>query len=70
MVSEWTKTLLSGPPLALSMSKTLLNKSFETSLDQALESEAQAQSVNLASSDAREALNAFVEKRPPQFTGR
>jgi 2-(1,2-epoxy-1,2-dihydrophenyl)acetyl-CoA isomerase len=69
VVSDWTKTLLAGPPLALSMSKTLLNKSFETSLDQALEAEAEAQSVNSASDDAREALRAFVEKRPPQFTG-
>lgn len=70
VVTGWTEKLLAGPPLALSMSKVLLNNSFEMSLDQALESEAQAQSVNSASADAREAMRAFVEKRPPEFAGR
>jgi enoyl-CoA hydratase/carnithine racemase len=69
VVSEWTTTLVQGPPLALSMSKLLLNKSFEMSLDQAVEAEAQAQSVNIASEDAKEALHAFLEKRPPVFEG-
>ena len=68
-VEEWASTLLWGPPLALSLSKTLLNKSFESSMDQALEAEGQAQSINLASSDAREAFKAFREKRPPEFKG-
>jgi 2-(1,2-epoxy-1,2-dihydrophenyl)acetyl-CoA isomerase len=51
------------------MSKLLLNKSLETSMDQALEAEAQAQAVNLAGADVREALAAFVEKRTPVFAG-
>ncbi len=70
VVADWVARLAAGPPLALSMSKLLLNKGFESSLDQALEAEAQAQSVNLASADVREALAAFVDKRTPVFEGR
>lgn len=70
LVADWAVRLAAGPPLALSMSKLLLNKSMEMSLDQAVEAEAQAQSVNLASKDAEEALAAFVEKRSPVFEGR
>jgi len=69
LVKDWASRLAAGPPLALSLSKQLLNKSLEMSMDQALEAEAQAQSVNLASADAREAMLAFVEKRTPVFEG-
>ncbi len=54
----------------LSMTKTLMNNSLNVSLDQALEEEARAQSVNFASVDTNEALRAFIEKREPHFTGR
>ncbi len=67
VVSSWAARLASGPALALSMSKTLLNKSFETSMDQALEAESQAQAVNLTGPDVREAFKAFAEKREPNF---
>ena len=69
LVRVWVDRLLAGPPLALSMSKLLLNKSLEMSMDQALEAEAQAQSVNLGSADAREAVAAFLDKREPKFSG-
>ncbi|MCL4423345.1 MAG: enoyl-CoA hydratase [Actinobacteria bacterium] len=69
-VEEWSKRLAKGPPLALSLTKTLLNNSFAVSMDQALEDEARAQSVNLSSSDTAEALRAFVERREPRFEGR
>ena len=39
-------------------------------MDQALEEEARAQSVNFATRDTREALTAFIEHRPPTFEGR
>jgi enoyl-CoA hydratase/carnithine racemase len=70
VVDEWAHRLAAGPPLALSMTKTLLNNSFNVSLDQALEEEARAQAVNFASADTNEALRAFIEKREPHFTGR
>lgn len=69
-VDDWAARLAAGPPLALSMSKRLLNQSSAVSLAQALEAEAQAQNVNFASRDTAEALAAFVEKRDPTFHGR
>jgi 2-(1,2-epoxy-1,2-dihydrophenyl)acetyl-CoA isomerase len=69
-VGDWARRLADGPPLALSMSKRLLNQSSVVSLAQAIEAEAQAQNVNFASADTTEALMAFVEKRTPKFEGR
>jgi enoyl-CoA hydratase/carnithine racemase len=62
--------LVAAPPVAVAQSKRLLNDSFETGLDVALESEARAQAVNTSLEDAREAAAAFFEKRPPVFKGR
>jgi 2-(1,2-epoxy-1,2-dihydrophenyl)acetyl-CoA isomerase len=70
VVDEWAARLALGPPLALSMTKTLLNNSFAVSMDQALEDEARSQSVNFASADTAEAIAAFIQKREPHFDGR
>jgi 2-(1,2-epoxy-1,2-dihydrophenyl)acetyl-CoA isomerase len=69
-VADWASRLAAGPPLALSMTKTMLNNSWATSMDQALEDEARAQSVNFTTADTVEAMTAFMEKREPRFTGR
>jgi 2-(1,2-epoxy-1,2-dihydrophenyl)acetyl-CoA isomerase len=52
------------------MTKALLTHSFETSMEQALEDEARSQALCLTTEDTREAIRAFVEKRPPTFRGR
>lgn len=69
-VDGWAARLAAGPPLALSMTKTMLNNSSVLSLDQALEEESRSQAVNFASADTNEALRAFIEKRDPVFGGR
>jgi enoyl-CoA hydratase/carnithine racemase len=69
-VGEWATRLAAGPPLALSMTKTMLNNSFNLSMDQALEEESRSQSVNFGTDDTMEALAAFGQKREPQFKGR
>jgi 2-(1,2-epoxy-1,2-dihydrophenyl)acetyl-CoA isomerase len=70
VVDDWAHRLAAGPPIALSMTKTMLNKSFEVSFDQAVEDEARCQTVNFATADVTEAMKAFFEKRPPKFEGR
>ncbi len=61
------RKLADGPSFALSMTKELLNREMEVSLDTALEWEAQAQATCMQHPDYREAYEAFVEKRPPRF---
>jgi enoyl-CoA hydratase/carnithine racemase len=68
-VDDWAARLAAGPPLALSMTKKLLNDGLATSLDQALEAEGMAQTVNFGTKDTAEAMAAFLEKRDPTFTG-
>jgi 2-(1,2-epoxy-1,2-dihydrophenyl)acetyl-CoA isomerase len=70
VVDEWAGRLAAGPPVALSMSKALLNQSFEMSLAQALEREATCQTVNFSTADVAEAFMAFAQKRDAVFTGR
>lgn len=69
-VDDWAQRLAAGPPLALSMTKRLLNSGSEVTMAQALEDEARAQTVNFFSADTAEAMRAFVDKREPRFEGR
>jgi enoyl-CoA hydratase/carnithine racemase len=69
LVEEWAARLEAGPPLALSMTKTMLNSSFSLSMEQALEEEARSQAVNFGTADTAEAIAAFLEKREPRFRG-
>jgi enoyl-CoA hydratase/carnithine racemase len=67
---EIIDAIAAGPPLALSSSKRELDNASHTSLAQALETEALAQSVNAQTDDMREALMAYAERRPTDFSGR
>jgi enoyl-CoA hydratase/carnithine racemase len=69
-VDGWARRLAAGPPLALGMTKSLLNQSFEVSMAKALDDEGRCQVVNFSTRDAAEALAAFLEKREPHFEGR
>ena len=69
-VADWANRLAAGPPLALSMTKRLLTNSLSMTMDEALDAEGMAQTVNGGSEDTREAIRAFLEKREPRFTGR
>lgn len=67
-VDDWAARLAAGPPLALLMTKRMLNNSAHVTLEQALDDEGAAQGVNLSNQDAAGALSAFLEKREPRFS--
>ena len=69
-VREVVDTIAAGPPIALASTKRELDNASTVSLAQALEIEALAQGVNVQTDDLREALIAYMERRPPTFTGR
>jgi len=68
-VDDWANRLADGPPLAMQMSKQLLNAAMSSSLQEALNAEAMAQSVNFASEDTRTAIAAFLHKATAKFRG-
>jgi 2-oxoglutaroyl-CoA hydrolase len=57
-------------PLALSMSKRVLNHAYDGPLGLGLEVEGLAYGLLRSSHDFQEGVHAFVEKRKPQFEGR
>ena len=69
-VDDWATRLAAGPPIALAQSKRLLNNAVGITLEQALDEEGAAQTVNMSTKDTAEAVAAFLEKRDPTFEGR
>jgi len=59
--------LANGPSFAIGVTKEMLNRELDVSLETALELEAQAQAICMQHPDYREAYEAFVEKRKPVF---
>ncbi len=62
--------LADGPNFAHMMTKTMLNREWDMSLEAALEAEAQAQAICMQTRDFKAAFEAFVDKRKPKFEGR
>ncbi|CAB4880213.1 unannotated protein [freshwater metagenome] len=69
-VDAWAARLVASPPIALAQSKRLLNNSMNVTMEQALDDEGAAQTVNFGTRDTPEAIVAFMEKREPKFQGR
>jgi enoyl-CoA hydratase/carnithine racemase len=63
------RSLATGPTFAHGITKTQLNNEWNVSLETAIEMEAQAQAICMATNDFRRAFEAFAEKRQPQFEG-
>lgn len=62
-------SLATGPTFAHGITKTQLNSEWAVSLETAIEMEAQAQAICMATNDFRRAFEAFSEKRQPEFKG-
>ncbi|HEY0012706.1 MAG TPA: enoyl-CoA hydratase family protein [Allosphingosinicella sp.] len=61
--------LANGPTFAHGITKTQLNQEWNVSLETAIEMEAQAQAICMATNDFRRAFEAFAAKQTPEFEG-
>lgn len=69
-VAAVVDALAGGPTVSLGLAKWLLHAGATATLPEQLQHEAMAMELSSRSEDFREGLGAFVEKRPPRFTGR
>jgi 2-oxoglutaroyl-CoA hydrolase len=68
-IDALVEELSAHSPLALAMAKRVLNTAYEGPLHVGLELEGLAYGLLRQTHDFREGVEAFVEKRPPEFTG-
>ena len=61
--------LATGPTFAHAMTKKMLQQEWDMGVDEAIEAEAQAQAICMATKDFRRAYEAFVAKHKPKFEG-
>ncbi|MBA2675828.1 enoyl-CoA hydratase family protein [Ramlibacter sp.] len=61
--------LAQGPSFANGITKTMLHQEWAMTIEQAIESEAQAQAICMLTEDFKRAYNAFVAKQKPKFEG-
>ncbi|MBP1207894.1 enoyl-CoA hydratase/carnithine racemase [Duganella sp. 1411] len=61
--------LADGPTFAHGMTKNMLQQEWNMGVDQAIEAEAQAQAICMATNDFHRAYHAFVARQKPEFEG-
>jgi enoyl-CoA hydratase/carnithine racemase len=61
--------LASGPSFAHGMTKKMLHQELNMGVDEAIDAEAQAQAICMATNDFHRAYHAFVAKQKPEFKG-
>lgn len=69
VAQDWGHRLASGPTVALSLIKTLLDSSSASGFADAVEDEARAQHIVFSTKDMSEGVAAFFERRNPRFIG-
>ena len=68
-VAELAHEWASRPTLAVGRTKRLFEHAFDAGLDAQLALEAELQQESVGTADFAEGVNAFLEKRAPEFTG-
>ncbi|MBA5607573.1 enoyl-CoA hydratase family protein [Duganella sp. FT3S] len=63
------QSLADGPTFAHGMTKKMLQQEWNMGVDEAIEAEAQAQAICMATNDFHRAYHAFVAKQKPAFEG-
>jgi enoyl-CoA hydratase/carnithine racemase len=63
------RELAGGPTFAHGMTKKMLHQEWNMGVDEAIEAEAQAQAICMATNDFHRAYHAFVAKQKPVFEG-
>lgn len=66
---EMAAQLATGPTFANGMTKKMLQQEWNMGVDEAIEAEAQAQAICMATNDFHRAYHAFVAKKTPEFEG-
>ncbi|MDR2801352.1 MAG: enoyl-CoA hydratase/isomerase family protein [Desulfovibrio sp.] len=66
-VRKMALSLAGRPGESMRASKTMLNMSLDMGLDELVEMEALAQGIRMVSDDSREGVDAFLNKRKPNF---
>ena len=66
---RWASDFAQGPTFANGITKTMLHQEWDMGIDQAIESEAQAQAICMLTEDFHRAYRAFVAKGKPRFEG-
>ena len=61
--------LAAGPSFGHAMTKRMLHQEWSMGVDEAIESEAQAQAICMMTQDFHRAYHAFVAKQKPAFEG-
>lgn len=65
----WATDIATGPSFGHAMTKRMLHQEWAMGVDEAIESEAQAQAICMMTQDFHRAYHAFVAKQRPEFKG-